>query len=339
VKASTINTSSGEYVSNIRFEEASLLYERILYQVKQVIVGQEELIRKIFLSILIGGHCLLESPPGLAKTLLMKTLASVIKADYKRIQGTPDLMPSDLIGMQIYNPGTHSFSFNPGPIFANLVLVDEINRTTPKVQSALLEAMQEKQVTVAGETHKLSDLFTVLATQNPLEYEGTYPLPEAQLDRFTFKLLVDYPDIHQEESIVLRFCISPQQARVEPICTFTDLMKLRRLIDQVFVEPEIIRLIVQIVHATRRPREFGLPELEDKLEHGASPRASIILTQACKGMAILKGRGYVLLEDLQDIALDVLRHRIHLSYKASLENIKPDDLIKKIIHKLLTSKI
>jgi MoxR-like ATPase len=324
---------------NARFEETALLYERVLYQVKQVIVGQDDLIEKVMLSIVIGGHCLIESAPGLAKTLLLKTVAAAIKGSFKRVQFTPDLLPSDLIGLQIYNQNNHSFSFTPGPIFGNLVLVDEINRAPAKVQSALLEAMQERQVTVAGETHTLDDVFVVLATQNPLEHEGTYALPEAQVDRFTFKLNINYPNSHEEESIVLRFCIAPTQYTVQPICSTDDLLKMRRLVDQVFIDPEIIHIIVQIVQATRQPKKYGLPELQDKIENGASPRASIALTQASKGLAMLRGRSYVLRQDLQDVLFDTLRHRIRPSYRATLDGIGPENIIRSLMSKFLALEV
>jgi len=322
---------------NKRFEEAAALHEQIVNQIKQVIVGQDGLIERIMLSIIIGGHCLLEGAPGLAKTLLMKTICACVDGSFKRIQFTPDLLPADLLGIQVYNPANQSFSFSPGPIFSNLVLVDEINRAPAKVQSALLEAMQEKQVTTAGLTYKLDELFTVLATQNPLEHEGTYPLPEAQIDRFTFKLLMQHPSQHEEEAIVQRFCVFPYQPTAERVCTPNELIRLRRLAEQVFVEPEIIHQIVKLVQATRHPERYRLDELKDKIEHGASPRASIILTQASKGLALLRGRSYVLMKDLQDIACDVLRHRIKPSYRALMEGVDADSILNILLNRLIAS--
>lgn len=322
--------------SNIRFEEASLICERISYQVKQVIVGQENLIEKLILSLIIGGHCLLEGPPGLAKTLLLKTIASTFKADFKRIQFTSDLLPSDLLGFQSYNPHEHSFNFHYGPVFGNLILVDEINRAPAKVQSALLEAMQEKQITIGNQTYALPEVFLVLATQNPQEHEGTYALPEAQIDRFTFKLLADYPDFHEEESIINRFCILPKQKKIEPVCTLESLLRIRSLIEQVFVEPEIIHRIVKIAQATRQPQNFGLNILQDKIDYGISPRASIAMALAIKGLAIMRGRNYAKLQDLEEIICDTLRHRLVLSYKAQIEGMKTDQVIRIILKKFST---
>ncbi len=320
--------------SNIHFEEAALVCERILYQVKQVIVGQENLIEKLTLSLIIGGHCLIEGAPGLAKTLLMKTISATIKADFKRIQFTNDLLPADLLGFQTYNSFEHSFSFNRGPIFGNLILVDEINRAPAKVQSALLEAMQEKQVTINGTTYPLEEVFLVLATQNPYEHEGTYALPDAQIDRFTFKLLANYPSAEEETSIINRFCLSPNLVKIKPVCTIENLLRIRRLTEQVFIEPEIVQRIVQIAQATRQPEQFGLSELKDKIEYGISPRASIALAQAIKGLAVLRGRNYARIQDLHEIVLDVFRHRLVVSYKAAIEGIKPEDIINIILKKV-----
>ncbi len=323
--------------STIPFKEAATTYERLLYQIKKVIVGQDELIEKVMLSILIGGHCLLESPPGLAKTLLLKTISSTIGgAEFKRVQFTPDLLPADLTGMQIYHPEDHSFNFNPGPIFANLVLVDEINRAPAKVQSALLEAMQEKQVTVMGETHRLPDVFVVMATQNPFDHEGTYELPEAQIDRFIFKLSVDYPDQHEEESIVNRFCSALEPPLPEKACSLDDISSMRVLLEQVFIEAEIIHKIVQIVQATRNPEKCSIKELSGKLDYGASPRASIAIAQACKGLALLRGRNYVKLDDLNYLLKDILRHRIKPSYRSAMEGLTPERVVEIIAEKILS---
>lgn len=319
-----------------KFEQAAQFFERVNYQIRKVVVGQEELIEKILLGILVGGHSLIEGPPGLAKTLLLKTISATINCSFKRIQFTPDLLPGDLTGNYVYHPGKHAFEFRPGAIFGNLILIDELNRAPAKVQSALLECMQEKQVTVDGQTFALEDFFIVLGTQNPFDYEGTYPLSEAQTDRFIFKLLAKYPEIYEEETIVLRHCLSAiEPSKSEPMCSMYDFLRIRELVDQVFIEPELIHKAVKLIQATRNPKAFGFKKLSELIERGASPRASIMLVQAAKGLAIFKGRSYVLLEDLQRIVFDVLRHRIYFSYHSELEKIDTETILEELVQAFL----
>ena len=308
---------------------ASALMERILYEVKRVVVGQDHFLERVMVALLAQGHLLVEGVPGLAKTLTVRTLAATLRGSYKRIQFTPDLVPADLVGTRIYNQKTGEFGTTLGPVFAHLLLADEINRAPAKVQSALLEVMQERQVTIAGEAHRVPAPFVVMATQNPIETEGTYPLPEAQLDRFMMKVLVDYPDDDEEFVIVERVIGAPIE--VEPVASMAQLLELQQECRKVYVDPSLITYAVKLVGATRRPDWHGLPELARYLSFGASPRASIALVEGARALAWLRGRGYVLPQDLTDLAADTLRHRLVLSYEALAEGLSADDVIERVM--------
>lgn len=299
----------------------------------QVIVGQKHLVESLLVGLLSDGHILLEGVPGLAKTLAIKTLASLIHASYSRVQFTPDLLPADVIGTMIYSQKTEQFLAKKGPIFANFVLADEINRAPAKVQSALLEAMQERQVTLSTETFKLPEPFLVLATQNPIEQEGTYQLPEAQVDRFMLKVIISYPKPEEERAIV-RQHIDGQKKDLLPILTAEEILKAREVVKEVYIDEKIERYIVDIVFATRFPEQYGLKELKGMIDFGCSPRASISLALAARAYAFIKQRGYVIPEDIRAIAHDVLRHRIGLSYEAEAANKTSDDLINEILNKV-----
>ncbi|MBP9637858.1 MAG: MoxR family ATPase [Bacteroidaceae bacterium] len=299
----------------------------------QVIVGQKHLVESLLVGLLSDGHILLEGVPGLAKTLAIKTLASLIQASYSRVQFTPDLLPADVIGTMIYSQKTEQFLAKKGPIFANFVLADEINRAPAKVQSALLEAMQERQVTLSTETFKLPEPFLVLATQNPIEQEGTYQLPEAQVDRFMLKVIISYPKPEEERAIV-RQHIDGQKKDLLPILTAEEILKAREVVKEVYIDEKIERYIVDIVFATRFPEQYGLKELKGMIDFGCSPRASISLALAARAYAFIKQRGYVIPEDIRAIAHDVLRHRIGLSYEAEAANKTSDDLINEILNKV-----
>jgi MoxR-like ATPase len=303
--------------------------ERALYEVKKVIVGQDHLLVSMLVALLARGHMLVEGVPGLAKTMAIKTLAETIGGEFKRIQFTPDLVPADLIGTRIYNQKTGEFNVSLGPVFANLLLADEINRAPAKVQSALLEVMQEKQVTIGRETFKAPDPFLVLATQNPIETEGTYALPEAQVDRFMLKVLVDYPATTEEFVIVERMIGPFPQA--QKVLTTDQLLSLQEATDKVYVDPALIEYAVRLASATRKPSAIGLPELEHYVMFGASPRASINLILTARALAFVRGRAYVLPQDVLDMALDVMRHRIVLSYEALSDDVTADDLLQKIL--------
>jgi MoxR-like ATPase len=305
----------------------------LLTEIERVIVGQRMMIERLLISLLTGGHVLLEGVPGLAKTLAVRTLASSLKVNFSRIQFTPDLLPADVVGTQIYNPRSGEFSVKQGPIFANMVLADEINRAPAKVQSALLEAMQEKQVTIGDKTFPLPQPFMVLATQNPIEQEGTYPLPEAQVDRFMLKLKIGYPAKEDELTILNRMATVGPQPTAQPVLTPEDVFELRKVVDQIYVDDKIKRYIVDIVHATRRPEEFGL-KLGQYIQYGASPRATINLALASKAHAFLDGRGYVTPQDIKSIGYDVLRHRVIISYEAEAEDISSEKVIKDILDHL-----
>jgi MoxR-like ATPase len=307
------------------------LMERILYEVKKVVVGQDHFLERVLVAILAQGHLLVEGLPGLAKTLTVKTLASSIRGDFRRIQFTPDLVPADLIGTRIYNQRTGEFSTVLGPVFTNLLLADEINRAPAKVQSALLEVMQEGQVTIAGETHKVPSPFLVMATQNPIETEGTYPLPEAQVDRFMMKVLVGYPSEEEEFVIVQR--VTGAATLVASVASTGQLGELQQMCRQGFVEPALMQYAVRLVGATREPAKHGLPDIAPYISFGASPRATIHLIEGARALAYLRGRDYVLPEDVKDLVPDVLRHRIVLSYQALSEGLTADKLILKIMHK------
>ena len=312
--------------------DTATLMEQILYEVKRVVVGQDRFLERVMVAMLAGGHLLVEGVPGLAKTLTVKTLADALQGRFKRIQFTPDLVPADLVGTRVYNQKTGDFSTALGPVFANLLLADEINRAPAKVQSALLEVMQERQVTIAGETHKVPEPFLVMATQNPIETEGTYPLPEAQVDRFMMKVLVDYPTDEEEFVIVQR--VTGPLVRANPVATTDQLAALQRECRKVYVDPSVVQYAVRLVSATRNPAKHDLADLQRFITFGASPRATINLTEGARAMAMLRGRSYVLPEDMSDLVPDVLRHRIALSYEALSEGVMADALIAKIMAKI-----
>ncbi|HZY15827.1 MAG TPA: MoxR family ATPase [Ramlibacter sp.] len=308
------------------------LMEQILYEVKRVVVGQDRFLERVMVAMLAQGHLLVEGVPGLAKTLTVKTLASTMRGQFKRIQFTPDLVPADLVGTRIYNQKTGEFSTSLGPVFANLLLADEINRAPAKVQSALLEVMQERQVTIAGETHKVPNPFLVMATQNPIETEGTYPLPEAQVDRFMMKVLVDYPSDEEEFVIVQR--VTGPAVEVAAVASTEQLAMLQRECRAVYVDPSLVQYAVKLVSATRQPERHGLQELAPYITYGASPRATINLAEGARALAMLRGRGYALPEDMTDLVPDVLRHRVVLSYEALAEGLSSDALVQKIMAKI-----
>ena len=308
---------------------AASLMEHALYEVKKIIVGQDHLLERMLVALLARGNLLVEGVPGLAKTLAIKTLAQVIGGEFKRIQFTPDLVPADLVGTRIYNQKTGEFSTSFGPVFTNLLLADEINRAPAKVQSALLEVMQERQVTIGRDTHKVPDPFLVLATQNPIETEGTYPLPEAQVDRFMMKVLIGYPT-DQEEFIIVERMTAALQA-VEMALTTAQLIELQRAADQVYADPALMEYAVQLVAATRRPVEYGLDDIAAYILYGASPRASINLILTALALALLRDRSYVLVGDVQDMALDVMRHRLILSYEALSDNVTSDMILARVL--------
>jgi MoxR-like ATPase len=316
-------------VINEMVQRESAFVERIQGEVSKVIVGQKAMVERILIGLLCNGHVLLEGVPGLAKTLSVKTVADTLRLKFQRIQFTPDLLPADLIGTMIYNQQTGQFYARKGPIFANIVLADEINRAPAKVQSALLESMQEHQVTIGETTHRLDDPFLVLATQNPIEQEGTYPLPEAQVDRFMLKVIVKYPTREEERQILERMT-SGIETRAEAVIGPQDLAQARSVLNQVYVDEKIKDYIVRVVFATRQPAEHGLKDLKDFIEWGASPRASIYLTQAAKAHAFLRHRGYVTPEDVKSVGADVLRHRVILTYEAEAEELTAEDIVRKI---------
>lgn len=306
--------------------------ERVLYEVKKIIVGQDNLLERLVVALLARGHILVEGVPGLAKTMAIKTLAEAIGGEFKRIQFTPDLVPADLVGTRIYNQKSGEFNTSLGPVFTNLLLADEINRAPAKVQSALLEVMQERQVTIGRETFKVPNPFLVLATQNPIETEGTYALPEAQVDRFMLKVLVGYPS-PTEEFVIVERMTSALQA-VQKVLTTEQLVSLQQEVDKVYVDPALIEYAVRMVTATRQPQEVGLKELEPYLMFGASPRASINLILTARALAFVRGRPYALPQDVLDLAFDVMRHRLVLSYEALSDNVSSDDLLKKILDRI-----
>jgi len=312
----------------------SAFVEKLNEETGKVIVGQQHMIERLMLGLLAGGHILLEGLPGLAKTLAIKTLSTSVKAKFHRIQFTPDLLPADIIGTMIYNPGSNEFSVRKGPVFANFVLADEINRAPAKVQSALLEAMQERQVTIGGETFKLKEPFLVLATQNPIEQEGTYPLPEAQTDRFMLKVKIDYPDQQEEREIIRRNLGDDTFGQVKSVVQPKDILTARESVRKVYMDEKIEQYILDIVFATRSPGEYGLNDLGPLINYGGSPRASIYLALASKAYAFLQRRGYVIPEDVRNICYDVLRHRIGLTYEAEAENISQENIISQILNTL-----
>ena len=315
---------------NERVREGSGFAGRLREEIATVIVGQRALVDRLLIGLLTNGHVLLEGVPGLAKTLAVKTLAQAIQATFRRVQFTPDLLPADLIGTLVYNPREGSFTTKRGPIFAQLVLADEINRAPAKVQSALLEAMQEHQVTIGDETHPLPDPFLVLATQNPIEQEGTYPLPEAQVDRFMLKLRVEYPSREEERQILDRMATTANHRPANPVVTTGDIITARTLVDEVYVDDKVRDYIVSVVFATREPKSFGL-DLGPLVEYGASPRATLCLTLASRAHAFLQGRGYVTPQDVKAIAPDVLRHRVIVSYEAEAEEVDADEIVRRVL--------
>ncbi len=310
-------------------KEESAVLSNLTNEMSKAIVGQKQLIERLLIGILANGHILLEGVPGLAKTLSVMTLANAIQVKYQRIQFTPDLLPADLIGTLIYNPRSGEFTTKKGPIFSNIILADEINRAPAKVQSALLESMQEKQVTIGDETFKLEDPFLVLATQNPIEQEGTYPLPEAQVDRFMLKLKVDYPSKDEEREILDRMALTDANIKVNSVLAPGDIKRLRSVVDQIYIDEKIKDYIVDLVIATRDPQEYNL-NLGEFIEYGASPRATIFLTIASKAYAFLKGRGYVTPQDVKSIGMDVLRHRVIITYEAEAEEMTSETIIQNI---------
>jgi MoxR-like ATPase len=316
---------------NYRIHAESAFVEQITAETAKVIVGQEVMIERLLIGLLTKGHILLEGMPGLAKTLAIKTLAQTVDAQFSRIQFTPDLLPADVIGTMIYNPARSEFTVRKGPVFANFVLADEINRAPAKVQSALLEAMQERQVTIGNETFFLEEPFLVLATQNPIEQEGTYPLPEAQVDRFLLKVKIGYPTKVEERDIVRRN-MTGEQPNVHKVVSPTTLLRAREVMHAIYMDEKIEQYILDLVFATRSPGEYGLKSLAPLINYGASPRASIAMAQASRALAFLKRRGYVIPEDVRAIAADVLRHRLGLSYEAEAENVTPEDIIGKVLN-------
>ncbi len=319
---------------NAKIAKKSVFIKDLKEGIGQVIVGQNDLIDKILISVISNGHILLEGVPGLAKTLTINTVANLISAEFKRIQFTPDMLPADLLGTLIYNQKTGDFMTKKGPIFSNIILADEINRAPSKVQSALLEAMQERQVTIGEETFKLDLPFLVLATQNPIEQEGTYPLPEAQVDRFMLKVLVDYPSIEEEKEILSRVAKTNLEKKQKPVVNGKKILEAQKLLNDIYIAPKILDYILNIVFATRSPEEFKLGQLKDLISFGASPRASINLVLTAKAKAFIDGRGYVIPEDIRYIGKDVLRHRMLLSYEAEAEEVTSEELIDQLFREI-----
>jgi len=318
---------------NERIESKSGFVNMIFMGMDQTIVGQKHLVESLLIGLLSDGHILLEGVPGLAKTLAIKTLASLIDAKYSRIQFTPDLLPADVVGTMIYSQKKEEFLVKHGPIFANFVLADEINRAPAKVQSALLEAMQERQVTIGESTYKLPEPFLVMATQNPIEQEGTYPLPEAQIDRFMLKVVINYPK-KDEEKLIIRQNIGEKKPDIKPVLKKQEILDARKIVGEVYLDEKIEKYIVDIVFATRYPHEHGLPTLKDMISFGASPRASINLALAARAYAFIKRRGYVIPEDIRAVCFDVLRHRIGLTYEAEARNLTTEEIIAEILNKV-----
>jgi len=318
---------------NEKIKQESAFIDLLMQEIGKVIVGQKAMVERLIVGLLGNGHILLEGVPGLAKTLAIKSLASAMKAKYQRIQFTPDLLPADLVGTMIYNQKDGKFLIKKGPVFANFILADEINRAPAKVQSALLEAMQERQVTIGEETFYLEEPFLVLATQNPIEQEGTYPLPEAQVDRFMLKVKITYPTKTEELSI-MRQNVSDSALKINPVISTEDILNARKLIQEVYIDEKIEKYILDIVFATRNPKEYGLDNLTNLISYGASPRATINLALGAKAMAFIKRRGYVIPEDVRGICLDVLRHRIAVTYEAEAEEITTEYVIQEILNKI-----
>ncbi len=317
---------------NERIHQQSAFIDLLNMELNKVVVGQKHMVERLLIGLLANGHVLLEGVPGLAKTLAIKSLASAIHARFSRIQFTPDLLPADLLGTMVYNPQAHEFAVRKGPIFANFILADEINRAPAKVQSALLEAMQERQVTIGDSTYKLDEPFLVLATQNPIEQEGTYELPEAQVDRFMLKVVITYPQKEEERSII-RYNLNPQgMTKINPVVTTDDILQARHLVREVYMDEKIEQYILDIVFATRFPEEYKLNKLKPLISYGASPRASISLALAAKAYAFIKRRGYVIPEDIRAVCHDVMRHRIGITYEAEAENITSEQILNDILN-------
>lgn len=317
---------------NDRIQQASVFIDKIEQEIAHVIVGQHYMVSRLLIGLLSSGHVLLEGVPGLAKTLAIKSLSQTIHAQFSRIQFTPDLLPADVIGTLIYNQQTHQFVVRKGPIFANFILADEINRAPAKVQSALLEAMQERQVTIGDSTYKLDEPFLVLATQNPIDQEGTYPLPEAQVDRFMMKVLIDYPSRNEEQMIIRQNVNGMQaQAKVNQVASVEEILLARELVRKIYMDEKIESYILDIVFATRSPEKFGMEKLKPLISYGGSPRASINLALAAKAHAFISKRGYVVPEDVKSIAKDVMRHRIGLTYEAEAENVNSESIVDEIL--------
>ena len=312
--------------------DAATLMERVLYEVKRVVVGQDAFLERVMVALLANGHLLVEGVPGLAKTLTVKTLAQTLRGQFKRIQFTPDLVPADLVGTRIYSPKTGEFDTSLGPVFANLLLADEINRAPAKVQSALLEVMQERQVTIAGVSHKVPEPFLVMATQNPIETEGTYPLPEAQVDRFMMKVLVDYPS--EEEEFVVAQRVTGTPVQVQAVASMGQFAELQQECRKVYVDPSLMQYAVKLVSATRRPAQYGLADLAKYLTFGASPRATIGLIEGARALAYIRGRSYALPEDMTGLVADVMRHRLVLSYEALADGLSPDRIVQQVMQKI-----
>jgi MoxR-like ATPase len=327
------NPNAGIQSINDAVRTASNWVQPLRQQMARVIVGQEQLVDRLMVGLISNGHILLEGVPGLAKTLALKTLASAIRLHFQRLQFTPDMLPADIVGTMIYNPRDGSFSTKHGPVFSNLILADEINRAPAKVQSALLEAMQERQVTLGDDTYRLPDPFLVLATQNPLEQEGTYPLPEAQVDRFMMKVIVGYPNRTEERAILDAMAVTEPSLDVQPVVTAEDIINARRIVSGIYVDDKVKNYIVDLVLATRDPRPYGI-DLNGWVQCGASPRGTISLTLAARAHAFLQGRGYVTPQDVKDLAYDVLRHRIAVSYEAEAENINSENIVAGILEGL-----
>lgn len=325
--------TTGISLINEKVKEQSVMVTALRAEMSKVIVGQQYLIDRLIIGLIANGHLLLEGVPGLAKTLAVKTLAALINTTFHRIQFTPDLLPADLIGTLVYNPRDGQFVTKKGPIFANIILADEINRAPAKVQSALLEAMQERQVTIGQETYKLAEPFLVLATENPIEQEGTYPLPEAQVDRFMLKLRITYPSMEEERRILDMMAVTQPQLSVRAVIQPDHILAARKVVDEIYVDEKIKDYILSIVFATREPSKYNLP-LKEYIRYGASPRATIYLTLAAKAHAFLLGRGYVTPQDVKSMAPDVLRHRLLISYEAEAEDLTSDDLITRILNEL-----
>ena len=326
--------NTGVEAINEKVKKESAFVKTLVDEMEKIIVGQKYLIERLLVGLLANGHILIEGVPGLAKTLSVRVLAECIDTKFQRLQFTPDLLPADLVGTLIYNPKDGDFRIKKGPIFANIILADEINRSPAKVQSALLEAMQERQVTIGEETYKLDEPFLVLATQNPIEHEGTYPLPEAQVDRFMLKLKIGYPSKEEELKIMKRMAVTDKKIKVNKVVGPDDIVRARRVVDEVYLDERIEKYIVDLVFASREPKSYRLDELTPLIQYGASPRASIFLSVASKAYAFLQGRGYVVPQDVKTIGMDVLRHRIIVSYEAEAEDKTSEDVIKRIFEEV-----